>query len=414
MSRHAAAPVAAAPVAAAPVAAALLLVTALGVGGCAGPAAPASAPPLTWEQIDPDPNGHGGPSSFASWSGGTVGVGGNRAWRTTDGRSWTSIPLPGAEANDHAGGIVATQDRLVAVGSVASVPAIWTSSDGETWERLEDVAAPAGFQGSIEHVAAGPAGIVAVGTAWGPAQHPVAWWSADGRDWVGATTAIDGTGPRGLIATPDGFVLAAADNARPGQMTGAAFWRSSDGREWTRAADDPSFANAEPRSLAMRDGTIVAVGFRFSGPDLSAAAWTSPDGDTWTAAPAAPALAWWPFPGPTPVHDQDAIQGSVMSGVFETETGFIAVGTHHGYDPTQPQPGDFYALAIRSGIWQSPDGLAWELVPNDLLVRHATGDEASYVSSAILGVEEINGTLVIVGRTLDLGVLLWVGSTAPE
>jgi hypothetical protein len=413
----------AAPVAA-PVAA-LLLVAALGVGGCGGQAAPTSQPAMTWEQVDPDPNGNGGPSSLASWSGGTVGVGGNRVWHTADGRSWTSIPLPVAAADDahdliigledHARGIVATQDRLIAVGSVADAPAIWISSDGETWERLEDddLHGPAGHLGLIGHVAAGPAGIVAVGTVGAGDTHQLlAWWSADGRDWVRATTAIVGFRVMDVIAGPDGFVMA-VDGDGPRK---ASFWHSADGRVWNVAVDHPSFLKAVPSDLAMRDGTIVAVGWRSSGSDVSPAAWTSPDGHTWTAAPAAPALASWPFPGPTPVQDRGgAPSGSEMSGVLPTETGFLAVGMHYGYglDPSRPQLRGFYDIAARSGMWQSPDGLAWELVPNDLLVGHFYQDP-SYLGSVRLGVGEINGAPVIIGATPDQGVLLWLGSAASE
>jgi len=384
------------------------------VSGCGG-ARSSTHEPIAWERIDPNPAGDDGPSEVVAWGDGYAGVGGGSSWTSSDGRTWQATPLPDA-ADGGATGLVAVAGQLVAVGTVSRKPTAWISVDGLDWQRIPDdpdLRPEPGWSIDLSRVTAGLAGVVAAGTEWGggPWQHPAVWRSVDGRDWVRATTPPDGTGARDVLAIADGYVLAAADRTRTGETIRAAFWFSSDGLEWTAAPDIPSFGNAEPHSLTVRDGTIVAVGYRVASTGLAPMAWTSTDGRAWVPVPDSPALAWWPFPGPTPVGGQGALQGTAMWSVHSGWSGFIAVGSHWGLDASRPQPDGSFAFVIRGGLWRSADGRAWELLPNELLSASEPGGSLRY---GFESVGELGGRPLIVGKTPEFGVTLWLGPTSIE
>jgi hypothetical protein len=128
----------------------------------------------------------------------------------------------------------------------------------------------------------------------------------------------------GLVAV--GYV------GKPGTWTAIA-WASTDGREWRAAqidAADPSFARSVASNPAVE---VVAVGWR----DTSPAAWISQDGRTWTAAE-------------VPRLGDDAER---MITVTATDAGWIAGGS------AGPELG-----ARRARLWTSPDGHAWQTVPD--------------------------------------------------
>lgn len=392
-----------------------VLVTAVLVAGCGGTTS-STGGPVRWERIDPSPASDEGPLEIVAWGDAYVGVGAHSAWTSPDGRTWQATPLPDA-GDGGATALVALAGQLVAVGSVSMRATAWTSVDGLEWQRIPDdfdlQPAPGFASTELSRVTAGPVGLVAAGTEWGDrGQHPGVWRSADGRDWVRATAPPGGSGARDILATADGYVLAVADNARTGEMTHAAFWFSSDGLEWTAAPDIHSFGNAVPQGLAVRDGTIVAVGYRVTSTGLAPMVWTSTDGRAWAPAPDTPALAWWPFPGATPVGGQGALQGTAMSNVHTGWSGFIAVGSHWGLDPSKPQPDGSFALAIRGGVWRSADGRTWELLPDELLSVSEPG--MATVKYGLAGVSELGGRPLIVGATPELGVTLWLGPASIE
>jgi hypothetical protein len=401
-------------------AAVLVAAVAIGVAGCGsdGKPSPSHVEPdrIEWEQVDPDPTGTGGPHAFTDWGEMIVGVGGTDVWRSEDGRTWSRHELPGA-AEGGARVVIVRDGNLLALGSDGSRPAVWGSTDAERWARSPDdpdFDPAAGYAwGAIERVAAGHDRLVAVGTEWGErGQRPVAWWSGDGREWTRSATSLTGSGARDVIATNEGFVLAAADNARQGEGTRAAFWFSADGDEWEPAPDHPSFANGEPSGLAILDGTIVAVGYRITALALAPVVWTSEDARTWTPVEDAPALSWWPLPGPTPVPDEMAIQGTRMSGVRHTWFGLLAVGTHWGLDPARPRADGSHHLGFRSAMWHSTDGRTWQLLPEPLIVADPV-DEAT-LSYGLVTIGELHGRPVVVGTTEANGTTLWLGPPQPD
>jgi len=156
---------------------------------------------------------------------------------STDGLNWTSLPptLPQFAARSM-GAVAAGPGGLVAIGTDASLATlVWTSVDGSSWELVSGGPVP---QGRLTDVAGGPNGYVAVGSAGNDA---VAWSSPDGRAWTAAPTSpalADATMTR-VLSTGSTFVAL----GRSGNGDGNA-WASPDGLSWTRLDTGALFAGA--------------------------------------------------------------------------------------------------------------------------------------------------------------------------
>ena len=115
------------------------------------------------------------------------------AWTSPDGRTWTRVPhnpvfevggFTDTMEDPSSGGmadVIAGPDGLIATGSVCNAklvvgcqPAVWTSLDGTSWERMKGVPA---LSGSLRAIAASGTGYVAVGVG-------TVLTSRDGRTWV--------------------------------------------------------------------------------------------------------------------------------------------------------------------------------------------------------------------------------------
>lgn len=273
------------------------------VGSDAGAAAMwSSADGVAWTRAGPDEAVFGGPGDqvatavLAGADGSVVAVGrdggsgdGDAAvWRSSDGGvTWARV-LPGGDLGGP--GVQAMADvvlagpLLVAVGTGGAGAAAWSSLDGTTWERADL------GEGQVEALAAGDAGVVAVGSiADGTAGlDGRAWRSAEGRTWSEAP--ID-DGPLGsadqelldvVVTEPaDGDPLVAAvgrTNLGPGD-DGAA-WASRDGVLWTRALHDEDVYGGDQAqrmaALAELGDVVVAVGSSGSTPaERDAAVWVT-------------------------------------------------------------------------------------------------------------------------------------------
>lgn len=125
---------------------------------------------------------------------GVVAVGGDTAWYSVDGSDWSLAdvpPLPAdiltrpdSERYVELTGVTAAGNDLVAWGIAEVpladnsnehlvVPLLWASNDGRTWTDVVDP-----LMSSVNAVAGGPDGFVAVGQAGG---EPAGWFSADGQ-----------------------------------------------------------------------------------------------------------------------------------------------------------------------------------------------------------------------------------------
>jgi hypothetical protein len=203
-------------------------------------------------------------------------------WTSPDGTAWTPLPDQAAFGGGSVASLAASPARLVAVGSVLDAlgstrAAAWWSTDGRSW-----TAAP--VDTSFAHarmngVTVGGPGFVAVGSA-DDGGSAVVWTSIDGERW---TRARDGTGFVGgglrismasVAAGPGGLVaVGSRDDASNGSPT---VWVSPDGIAWRRVPDDPSFGGGEMAAVAVSGASFVAVGTLGLPDNAIAGAWISP------------------------------------------------------------------------------------------------------------------------------------------
>ncbi|MFH1330667.1 MAG: hypothetical protein ABIJ48_08485, partial [Actinomycetota bacterium] len=171
---------------------------------------------------------------------------------------------------------------LVAVGYVLEEPwpadwysdaAVWVSSDGLAWERVDVAAAlfPDGRTTASDEflldVWEGGDGLIAVGYDW---PHPAHWTSPDGRNWSRVEPALVGF-PGRVLEVGGRLVTVGADG----------LWYSDDGVTWTRATGDV-FRLAEVYDAVAAGPGVVAVGRVIGLENPTSAIWVSSDGVEWT------------------------------------------------------------------------------------------------------------------------------------
>jgi hypothetical protein len=267
-------------------------------------------------------------------------AGASLVWVSTDGRSWrASAPAALAHADVYA--LIVADGLIIAGGqdvSNGAAAAAWTSRDGLTWTRSDDIGC-----GVMLTVTRFGSGFVAFGNRVPNIPElevppgVCEWVSADGLFWTSvslpkavfpASTAVSS-----VAAGPGGLVAVGTDSGP--QRTVAALWRSSDGRAWTRGvvagtADWFSF------DMAFAGGPdFVVLGSDSHG---TAALATSPDGLSWT-------LSSDPVPG--------AMSGLPGEGPwFDAGPTGLIFGA--GFANNAQPPGT---------IWLSTDGRSWRPTP---------------------------------------------------
>ena len=165
--------------------------------------------------------------------------------------------------------------QVVAVGSDAFCEAAYWSEDGTGWERAQTRDDPdrSDCNGVMYDVIARPEGFLAVGISFLEA---AVWTSTDGRTWdfredlgPGRMGSVVDTGDMLVAVGGDSFIF----------PTQAFAWTSTDGETWQRTVVTDAIALNE---VAMTsDGTLIAFGQTEGG----AAAWTSSDGSQWEQIP---------------------------------------------------------------------------------------------------------------------------------
>lgn len=194
---------------------------------------------------------------------------------------WRSVPAQASVQGVQYQHVIWTGTRFVATGAaLAGGGAFLDSDDGVTWNRQATTAK--GFPGAL---AAGPRGVVAVGTI---GDRLASWSSTDGLTWTSRAGGfpVPSSGPdvvqvTSVVATDDGWL---AVGRRDGLCSlncglaplGAIVWTSSDGLRWTRMADQPAFSKAAMTSVTRFGSTFVAVGLAVR----RAVVWTSTNGAT--------------------------------------------------------------------------------------------------------------------------------------
>jgi len=258
---------------------------------------------LAWSRVPHDEAVFGGPdlqimTSVAAGGPGLVAVGADGSggdwvlavWTSPDGRNWGRLPLDqaalGGPGSQRAERVVAWSGGLVAVGEATSqegfCAAVWVSLDGLNWSRVPHDEAVFGGEGtqSMESIAPGGPGLVAVGFDGPPGEFDGAvWTSPDGVTWsrlVDDGAVFGGEGSRVIsevVAVGGGLVAVGREELAAGPVL--AVWTSLDGLSWSRLPRDEAVfgRSADLRSLSATAG----------GPGLVV---VDGGGALWVAAPA--------------------------------------------------------------------------------------------------------------------------------
>ena len=213
-----------------------------------GPVVLTSADGTTWQRasgpITQDLAGASGIMTAADQSGyvivgnapGSGGAAGPYLWWSPNLTSWTR----GTDMNDTGGSsqisAVATDaHEFMAVGSYDGHPAVWTTTDGQTWTTIVLGLPPGASGAALQQVAIGSGGrVVALGQETKAGQAvPFAEFSTDGgASWQEGPfgSAGPGTAVTALTAGEGGFT-AASQSGQAGQQD-AQIWTSATGSSW--------------------------------------------------------------------------------------------------------------------------------------------------------------------------------------
>jgi len=214
--------------------------------------------------------------------------------------SWREVTLPAAGATVQ--DVAFCDDHWLAVGGLPTGPAAWRSTDGTTWTGVP--LAPVSFYGkqsTIFTVACRGADAVAVGAASGGAHgnpRTSTWRSRADGSWLEYEPAFTQFGGQDSV----GVGAAAASLAAPAAWSivgnwlgpdgspGPALWHSADGASFERSLVAPG-SSARGTDVAPLPGGGWLVAGEAYGATLTGASWTSKDGTTWTPVPVGGPLA---------------------------------------------------------------------------------------------------------------------------
>ncbi len=279
------------------------------------------------------------------------------AWQRVEDQE--SLVGPGEQRME---AVTALPDGFVAVGSAPDPAdpaggvdaAVWRSIDGQEWSMVDGDSFGGPGDQRLLGVAAGPAGLVAVGIDGSSA---AAWTSPDGALWTrapGGEGVFGGPGDQraeavAVLPGGRGWVAVGSD----GQGEGAV-WASSDG-SWARVGTEGLAGPGEQLVLDVVAGSssLAAVG---TDGEL-AVAWTSTDATTWART------------------DLGQGRATALAG---GEAGLVAVGSTSGDDED-------------AVTWRSADGATWERVEGD--------DLAGPLDQGASGVTVGDDVIVAVGTT---------------
>ncbi len=318
------------------------------------------------------------------------------AWTSLDGKTWDAAPVDGSASRMMA---VARGPRsFVAVGNddaSGNRPVVWTSDDGRSWTKVPGSTAFEPAQGcastSLEDVAAGPDGFVAVGVEWGDCgQHGSAWFSPDGSTWTRAPSATGGNGTRVIIATDAGYIAAGAADATANEGMRAAFWWSPDGRTWTLAPDMVDFHGAEPAALAATASGFLAIGSAIQAQGILPAQWRSSDGQSWERVEAA-GLSDVSAGGPGDPTGEQRAPMALAGELLVVDDGLVATGAA----TTVPAGGGGEEIPPwRLIVWTSATGESWTCLPDDPTLELGASSAFSQGPTAVVA---HGGRLILFG-----------------
>jgi hypothetical protein len=228
-------------------------------------------------------------------------------WTSVDGVDWVRVVDDGEIFDSglgHIDEVTAGGPGFVAVGSVCEnvpdtgdpcvgQPTAWVSDTGEDWERV----VLAGVAGEANDITVHDGTLVAVGTITSESGDAAAvWTSSDGYtwEWIVDDEAFDTAGNQWLtsVASSGDGLVAVGGSAEPDHETTAVIWFSADGSSWSIRESYAIEGAAWPvfEGVATVGTQFVVIGTRVLvvGPQNEdqigeiGMVWTSPDGETWT------------------------------------------------------------------------------------------------------------------------------------
>jgi hypothetical protein len=310
----------------------------------------------------------------------TSAIDGTRAhgqvWTSSDGQHWQRLDDPALPfARSVLRHVQFFGDRFVAAGIVRDSDttvhaAVWSSPDGQHWNRGPEGPFSAPTISDLGTLVAGGPGLILAATTENPtgAGDLVVWTSADGISWSAAITDPAGLGGAGEqmvfdACTRPGLVLLVGAE-RLGELDRAAAWSSADGVHWSRNPVPPTGRESDVDACVWTGREFLAGGYAGVG-EGDAALWSSPDGRAWSLIPSPPSMG-----GP----GRQAIYRLEQSGGRLVAFGF-----------------DYLGGGSELAVWTSADGRGWRrLALGPASVGSAAGEEV--VSSMIDG-----GTVYVFG-----------------
>lgn len=207
-------------------------------------------------------------------------------WRSTAGGAWERLPQQAQMQAGTIDGVTAANGMLIAYGWAGdeAQSVVWTSSDGVGWASTTDLV----DMDPVTAITGADVGLVAFGTRFASEAADlelVAAVSVDGTRFAqvgtpalpAATVQAVASGPLGLVAVGD------ADDLNLG-FTGITLY-SADGVTWTQtAAVDGSFANSSIMSVHAVPQGYIALGLVPLPNEFGIAtgvSWMSRDGQSW-------------------------------------------------------------------------------------------------------------------------------------
>ena len=309
---------------------------------------------------------------------GLVAVGGSpsaqRVWTSTDGLSWTEVPLPAgaAGATDWHLGLVATDGTTtVLADDTLGRPRLLTDVNGG-WHEV--TATPAAFGSPMPEVT--PSSLVSDGDELYLAVNVRTFSQALGHDASsvvvvsspdGSTWSVDADGGpfaghqvHALLPIQGGLAAAGGQATTPGGSSAATIWTSTSGQPWKTVPVTPPtfgggrFPSETARALARVGLVLVAIGQgggAGAGPDtLGTSGVPGPSAD----GPPDQAVAWvsangGPWQATGPLDTTPGLGTETPEGACAGPQSVVAVGTSQNGSPGHQ------AMA-----WSSPSGQTWQ------------------------------------------------------
>ena len=279
---------------------------------------------------------------------------GIRIWISDDALIWTRIeddalvvPEPGSMWFQGMYTVAFGDDRFVAGGALGSDAAIWISSNGEDWSRIESPSFEEFGIQEIRDITSGGPGWIAVGRSELVGR---IWISDDGETWQSIKNpGFDGISFHSVTQEGDQLVALAYPNARPEREIVSLTWVSTNGTYWEPMPQTQEIG-PETHHISVNpvDGSLLALG--------DYGVWRSTDGGaTWVELVASSGLP--PYSHPT--HDAVWLGERIVAvhaavGLFTSIDGGVTWSRVEGIDfgwIDELISLDGYVIALGGELW---------------------------------------------------------------